>query len=303
METFYSGLELHQLLHITTIYSVHYFEYGKDYVYGGEEHRFWEFVYVDRGEVNITSGETQFLLHQGECAFHEPLEFHAVQADGKSAPNLIVVSFACQDEAMDFFRHRIIQVDEQGRAYLASIIAAARQCLLFALDEKQNYLMRREDCPPGTEQILLLNLELFLLRLLGTQSQLPSPGKRIPTGMVTSRNNERAQFQYVKSYLLSHISEHPTVATICRETHLSVSAVQKLVRRNTGMGVNDYSSHLRIDAAKILIREQNFSFSQIAARLGYSSLSYFTRQFGRISGMSPTEYAKSLEAFPAYEEE
>ena len=56
METFYSGLELHQLLHITTIYSVHYFEYGKDYVYGGEEHRFWEFVYVDRGEVNITSG-------------------------------------------------------------------------------------------------------------------------------------------------------------------------------------------------------------------------------------------------------
>ncbi len=259
METFYSGLELHQLLHITTIYSVHYFEYGKDYVYGGEEHRFWEFVYVDRGEVNITSGETQFLLHQGECAFHEPLEFHAVQADGKSAPNLIVVSFACQDEAMDFFRHRIIQVDEQGRAYLASIIAAARQCLLFALDEKQNYLMRREDCPPGTEQILLLNLELFLLRLLGTQSQLPSPGKRIPTGMVTSRNNERAQFQYVKSYLLSHISEHPSV--------------------------------------------QNFSFSQIAARLGYSSLSYFTRQFGRISGMSPTEYAKSLEAFPAYEEE
>ena len=59
------------------------------------------------------------------------------------------------------------------------------------------------------------------------------------------------------------------------------------------MGVNDYSSHLRIDAAKILIREQNFSFSQIAARLGYSSLSYFTRQFGRISGMSPTEYRKT----------
>ena len=303
METFYSGLELHQLLHITTIYSVHYFEYGKDYVYGGEEHRFWEFVYVDRGEVNITSGESQLLLHQGECAFHEPMEFHAVHADGKSAPNLIVVSFGCSDAAMDFFRHRIIQVDEQGRAYLASIISAARQCLLFALDEKQNYLMRREDCPPGTEQILLLNLELFLLRLLGTQSQLPAPGQRIPSGMVTSRNNEKAQFQYVKSYLLSHISEHPSVATICRETHLSVSALQKLVRKSTGMGVNDYSSHLRIDAAKILIREKNFSFSQIAARLGYSSLSYFTRQFRKISGMSPTEYAKSLEAFPAYEEE
>jgi AraC-like DNA-binding protein len=302
METFYTGLELHQLLHITTIYSVHYFEYGKDYVYEGEEHRFWEFVYVDRGEVVITSGDRQILLQQGEAAFHEPMEFHAVQADGKSAPNLIVVSFSCDDAAMAAFRRRIIQVDAQGKAYLAGLIAAARKCLLSPLDKKHNYLMRREDCPPETEQILLLNLELFLLHLMETAAPQQAPVRPAVPGKVTSQNNEKAQFQYVKSYLLSHISDHPSVETVCRETHLSVSTVQKLIRKSTGMGINDFSNHLRIEAAKLLIREKNLSFSQIAGKLGYNSLPYFSRQFRKISGMSPTEYARSLEAFPSYEE-
>ncbi len=65
-----------------------------DFSFGGESHDFWEFIYVDKGEVGITADTAKHILKKGEIAFHKPNEFHDVTATGYSAPNLIVVSFS-----------------------------------------------------------------------------------------------------------------------------------------------------------------------------------------------------------------
>ena len=45
-----------------------------------------------------------------------------------------------------------------------------------------------------------------------------------------------------------------------------------------------------------MIREDYYNFTQIADRLGFSSIHYFSRQFKRITGMTPSEYASSIKA-------
>ena len=45
-----------------------------------------------------------------------------------------------------------------------------------------------------------------------------------------------------------------------------------------------------------LIRENQMNFTQISEFLGYSSIHYFSRQFKKISGMTPTEYITSIKA-------
>lgn len=35
---------------IDSIVTIHYFEYTSDFIFHGESHDFWEFLYVDRGE-------------------------------------------------------------------------------------------------------------------------------------------------------------------------------------------------------------------------------------------------------------
>ena len=47
----YIGHYLNDFIHIQKLYTIHYFEYMKDYVYDGESHDFWEFVFVDSGIV------------------------------------------------------------------------------------------------------------------------------------------------------------------------------------------------------------------------------------------------------------
>ena len=49
-----------------------------------------------------------------------------------------------------------------------------------------------------------------------------------------------------------------------------------------------------VQAARRMIREGRLNFTQIAARLGFQSPHYFSRRFRQATGMSPSEYARSV---------
>ena len=38
------------------------------------------------------------------------------------------------------------------------------------------------------------------------------------------------------------------------------------------------------------------NFTQISEKLGYTSIHYFSRQFKKVTGMTPSEYASSIKA-------
>ena len=45
-----------------------------------------------------------------------------------------------------------------------------------------------------------------------------------------------------------------------------------------------------------MIRDGQLNFTQIAEKLGYTSIHYFSRQFRKVTGMTPTEYSSSVKA-------
>jgi YesN/AraC family two-component response regulator len=59
-------------------------------------------------------------------------------------------------------------------------------------------------------------------------------------------------------------------------------------------GIMEHFSHLKVDAAKQMIRENEYNFTEISEKLGFNTPQYFTTVFRRISGMSPSEYEKSV---------
>ena len=50
----YEALPLKSALCVEAIVSVHYFEYSSNYYFEGEQHDFWEFLYVDKGELDLS---------------------------------------------------------------------------------------------------------------------------------------------------------------------------------------------------------------------------------------------------------
>ena len=99
----YQPLVPRRPLPVREIYSVHYFEYTAGCSFSGERHDFWELLYVDKGDIQVTAGDRTCRLRRGQLIFHAPGEFHAFSNLG-TAPDLVVVSFRCDSPDMAHFR-------------------------------------------------------------------------------------------------------------------------------------------------------------------------------------------------------
>ena len=81
------------------------------------------------------------------------------------------------------------------------------------------------------------------------------------------------------------------VREIC--THVAIMYEGEVVEKGL---VADIFANPQSEVAKELIRTNHMNFTQISAHLGYTSIHYFSRQFKKIVGMTPSEYASSVKA-------
>lgn len=295
----YISVQLEDSIHIDELYTIHYFEYMNDFSFEGEAHNFWEFLYVDKGEIGITAGRNTTTLKKGDIVFHKPNEFHNVKATGSAAPNLVVVSFSSASPVMNFFEDKILRVDELERNLLAEIIMEAKSCFACRLDDP--YLQQMKKKSPdifGAEQMIRLHLEHLLIHMIrrySTPIVYKKGMQKLPPKATKSRNDSDV-FTRVVDYLATNISSHVTIEQICRDNLIGSSQLQKIFREKCDKGVIEYFSKMKIDTAKEMIRTKHLNFTQISEQLGYTSIHYFSRQFKKITGMTPTEYASSIKA-------
>lgn len=292
----YRSIRLKEVLTINEIFSIHYFEYMNDFYFPGETHDFWEFLYVDKGEVDVFGDDRFYSLKKGEIIFHKPNEFHNVKSNGLIAPNLVVISFSCSSPAMSFFEEKVLTISESERTLLAQIIQEAKYSFTGRMDDPYQEELIRSDSPLfAGEQLIKLYLEQLLIQMLRRHMVRTA---RVSPPIVKSIKKEadKELFAQILEYMESHIRENITVEQICRDNSVGRSQLQKLFRSRSSFGAIEYFSHMKIDLAKQMIRENHYNFTQIADSLGFSSIHYFSRQFKRITKMTPSEYASSIKA-------
>ncbi len=293
----YKSVYLQDTLSIHEIYSIHYFEYMCDFSFPGESHDFWEFLCVDKGEVNVLAGEKFHVLKKGDIIFHKPNEFHDVKSNGLIAPNLVVMSFSCTSPVMAFFEEKVLQISEPERLLLAQIIQEAKYVFAGRMDDPyQEELIPSESPRFAGEQLIRLYLEQLLIQLV--RRYMVRPDQPINPTIVKSikQKADGELFSQIQEYMESHICETLTIEQLCRSNSVGRSQLQKLFRTRSGYGAIEYFSRMKVDLAKQMIRENHYNFTQIADALGFSSIHYFSRQFKRITGMTPSEYASSIKA-------
>lgn len=291
----YKNTCLRTVISVSSVISIHYFDYMSDFSFPGESHDFWELLCVDKGEIDAVAGEERHTLKRGSIIFHQPNEFHNVITNGRSAPSLVVIAFECHSSCMDAFRGQILTVQDTERDLLAQIIIEARQAFAGRLDNPYQEELVRSNEPSGfgAEQLIRCYLEELLIHLYRRYfaNPLPVPAQN-PRHPRLGRPNET--YNRIIRYMEDHINEQLTIEKICKNTLISRSRLQKLFQELHGCGVMEFFNLMRIDTAKELIRCNQLNFTQISDRLGYTSIHYFSRQFKKITHMTPSEYASSI---------
>ena len=132
---------------------------------------------------------------------------------------------------------------------------------------------------------------MFLIELIRDESNL-QPVTRTSPHIREYVSEEKVNI--VINMLNENIHESLSLNDICKKTLLSKSTLQKLFKESVNMSVMEYFKRLKIKEAKVLIRENNHNFTEISELLGYNSIHYFSRIFKNETGMTLSEYAKSV---------
>lgn len=283
---------LEPLFSVTHLVNAACYQLGPDFRWPGERHDFWELVYVDRGEAMISADDEEYPLHTWEMAFHCPNEWHNVRAAEGGSADVIVIAFVCDSPGMAAFRHRTALLGPQERQCLTAIVREAERAFLYFENRAPHVkLARRQDAPLGAEQIIRANLEQLFIHVC-RRSQGEAVQARQTSANALNQYSEIVE--RAKNYLHAHIAEKITLGRVAAEISVSPSYLKRVFREQTGQPVITYLADLRVRRAKQMICEHQYNFSQIAEAVGFDSVYYFSARFKRYTGMTPTEYARSV---------
>ena len=284
---------LKDIISVTGLYTLHYFEYSKTYSFEGEAHGFWEMVYVDRGSVRVRADNHIIKLNQGEAIFHKPDEFHAIESMGDYS-NTVVISFECDSAAMSFFENKALKLNKQQREIIFKMVTEGKEIFsepLNIVDQKE--MKPKSELSFGAMQMLKIYLEELLIMMTRTNNAL-SEREKSPT---SSRGGNRDDtFGIIVDYLEQNIDKNVTLDSVCNHFFFSKTYIKILFKNITGKGLIAYFNEMKLKKAKQLISLDSFTFTEIAAMLSYSSIHYFSRCFKTYTGMTPTEYSQSVKS-------
>ncbi len=91
-------------------------------------------------------------------------------------------------------------------------------------------------------------------------------------------------------YIHAHINERITTEQLACHCRLHASYLSRLFKKETGIGIGEYIRRRKIEAAQNMLKYSEYTFSEIANFLAFSSQSHFVKVFHDCVGITPREY-------------
>lgn len=280
-------------LRVDDLYTIHYFEFTRDYMFSGEKHDFWEIVYIDKGEAGVMADKSGFILQPGEAIFHRPNQYHSIWANGQYT-NVVVISFSSRSPVMTFFERKILPFSDKDKDLLAALLKEAREMFqdpLDIVDLRRQTL--REDAPPGSTQMVQILVEQLLISLIRSQMENKRESRRSGT---SREQHEQIIVDEINQFLMHNLRRKITLDDVCSKMLFSRTYLKTIYKKWTGDSIMHHFLVLKIDEAKKLISEKQYTFSEIAQMLNFCSVHHFSRTFSRIANLTPSEYSNSVQS-------
>lgn len=94
----------------------------------------------------------------------------------------------------------------------------------------------------------------------------------------------------IERIIRGRYSENLTIADIAQQVYLAKTYICLLFKQETGETINEYITRVRMEKAKELLKETDKKLADVCLAIGYAEPSYFTKQFRKFTGMTPSEY-------------
>ncbi len=246
------------------------------YVFGGHKHSSWEFKFVFKGSLEVTSDDTVVKLEPCDCMVIEPNVFHreitqnadymvlqmeleGIKATGKS----VVKQLDVQDIELVKLMAHYCKVYTQGKEERVNKHGV---CIK---DERANHTLKK------LTEVLLFNI------LSDSES----------TGTPISHSSAVIVYNKAMNFMKKNLDRSVTLNEISKHVGACPTVLKTAFSKYTGHGIMQHFTYLRMNRAKELLSE-GLTASEVSSLLSFSSQSYFSQSFTRECGCTPSRYVK-----------
>lgn len=281
-----------KLFEIDRLVTVRFLELSTEDVEVGETYDFWEFFYVDAGEISLDLSGAEFLLKQGDIGFCKPGTRYSLQGGAPNAARVFALSFFCDSPDMRVFFDKHGALPAELAHHMPMLMQTAYQCFEMPVQGlPREPLALKLDAAFGAEQSFVNRFELFLIELARKEispNTVPLVSKALLKDELVIR---------VITILEESIYQKLTMSQIVQDLNYSETYIARRFKSVCGQSIMSYYLQLRICESQRLIRETEKNFTEIAGILGFSDSQHFTKTFKRYVNLSPKEYLKSVRPY------
>jgi len=171
---------------------------------------------------------------------------------------------------------------DHARRLMSRFFSPLRPVLHAGHDEALVSLIREVadllDAPgPGYQQIVAAKTVEALARI-----------RSLDMARTRRRDPHGERIRRARCHLLEHADHDVDLEALARELGMSYSRFRARFRDATGLPPKQYHLAIRINKARLLLLETDLTVSEIASRLGFSSVHYFSRVFRQKMGLPPS---------------
>lgn len=280
--------EFDEVIRVTRLANIHYFEFTEQYKTHGDRHGFCELIYVDSGFITVESEHFCGILNESQLLIHAPDETHSLSCPSREAANVIIIGFECESERLKPFSSSPATLGEAHKKLLTEIIKEGRNVFLPPYDVPNlKDMKKRDDFPFGADQLIKIKLENLFIELVRAQNT------------VTSEKAHAAadtKMQEICNYLNNNFKQSISLSELCFLFETNKTTLCAGFKNEFGQTVVEYINSLRIKEAKKLLRGGNHNLTEIAELVGFSSVHYFSRIFKQYENKSPSSYIKTIKS-------
>lgn len=139
---------------------------------------------------------------------------------------------------------------------------------------------------------------------LGAEDFLPKPVSR--TELVKTLNfvleklkvpepqeeSYRKLIQTAKGYIDLNFEKHLTLENVAAQIYVSSSYLSTLFKKETGVNFSEYLTKVRMENAKRLLDDVQYTIAQVSEMVGYRDVKHFSSVFQKYYQVSPAQYRR-----------
>lgn len=108
----------------------------------------------------------------------------------------------------------------------------------------------------------------------------------------------------ITNIIEKHISDFEfSVSMLQFELNMGEKTLYRRVKQLTGLTPVEYIRHIRMNRAALLLKEGNFTVSEVMYMVGFSNSGYFSKCFQAVYEITPTKYKQKWKQAPAQEQD